>query len=64
MEGSSRQLRACWQDAGAPACSPEMRAGKYFSSCALLPLRTSWLTHRLLWAPYDSATEPLARLSS
>ena len=25
--------------------------GKYFCFCASFPLRTSWLTHKLLWAP-------------
>ena len=31
--------------------------------CSALALRTSWLMHRFEWAPYDSPTEPLARLT-
>ena len=38
--------------------------GRYLSFWAWVACRTSWLMHRLLCAPYDSATEPDARLSS
>ncbi len=27
---------------------PVVKSGRYFSNCSLVPLRTSWLTHRLL----------------
>lgn len=44
--------------------SPDTRLGRYFCFCSALAFRTSWFTHRLLCAPYDSPTEPLARLTS
>ena len=37
--------------ASAPTCSPEISLGRYFFFCSALPLRLSWLTHRLECAP-------------
>ena len=44
--------------------APVRSLGRYLAFCWGVACRTSWLMHKLLWAPYDSATEPDARLSS
>ena len=38
------------------SCAPDSSLGRYLASCSWLALRTSWLMHRLVCAPYDSAT--------
>lgn len=43
------------------AALPVSSCGRYLSSCCWLALRTSWLMHRLLCAPYDRATVRQAR---